>query len=119
MKGEGKEKINLTDRDANHMKPGGSKDIRPGYNCQAVVTESGIIVAGEAVTEANDRNQLKPMIEKTELNTQEKVKEVGADSGYGSYANYEYLEERGSFSAVQVRRISKRRESISLHQFYL
>jgi transposase len=95
MKEEGKEKINLTDRDANHMKSGGSKDIRPGYNCQAAVTESGIIVAGEAVTEANDRNQLKPMIEKTELNTQEKVKEVGADSGYGSYANYEYLEERG------------------------
>lgn len=94
MKEEGKEKINLTDRDANHMKSGGSKDIRPGYNCQAVVTESGIIVAGEAVTEANDRNQLKPVIEQTELNTQEKVKEVAADCGYGSYANYEYLEQR-------------------------
>ncbi|HQU32656.1 MAG TPA: transposase, partial [Candidatus Brocadia sapporoensis] len=94
MKEEGKEKINLTDRDANPMKSGGSKDIRPGYNCQAAVTESGIIVTAESVTEANDRNQLKPMIEKTEANTQEKVKEVGADSGYGSYANYEYLEER-------------------------
>ncbi|MDN3513617.1 MAG: IS1182 family transposase [Candidatus Brocadia sp.] len=94
MKEEGKEKINLTDRDANHMKSGGSKDIRPGYNCQAAVTETGIIVAGEAVTEANDRNQLKPMIEQTESNTQEKVKEVAADCGYGSYANYEYLEQR-------------------------
>ncbi|MDN3511207.1 MAG: transposase [Candidatus Jettenia sp.] len=77
------------------MKTGGSKDIRPGYNCQAAVTENGVIVAAESVTEANDRNQLKPMIEKTEANTQEKVKEVGADGGYGSYANYEYLEERG------------------------
>src|SRR3990172_1362645 len=58
MKEENREKINLTDRDANHMKSGGSKDIRPGYNGQAVVTESGVIVvAGEAVTEANDRNQ--------------------------------------------------------------
>ncbi len=95
MKEEEKEKINLTDRDANHMKTGGSKDIRPGYNCQAAVTESGVIVAAESVTEANDRNQLKPMIEQTELNTQEKVKEVAADCGYGSYANYEYLEERG------------------------
>jgi len=94
MKEENREKINLTDRDANHMKSGGSKDIRPGYNCQAAVTESGIIVAGEAVTEANDRNQLKPMIEQTELNTQEKVKEVAADCGYGSYSNYEYLEQR-------------------------
>ncbi|WKZ14645.1 MAG: IS1182 family transposase [Candidatus Jettenia caeni] len=94
MKEEGKEKINLTDRDANHMKSGGSKDIRPGYNCQTVVTESGIIVASEAVTEANDRNQLKSVLELTEANTQEKVKEVAADCGYGSYANYEYLEER-------------------------
>jgi len=95
MKEEGKEKINLTDRDANHMKSGGSKDIRPGYNCQAAVTESGIIVAGEAVTEPNDRNELQPAIEQAESNTQEKIKEVAADCGYGSYANYEYLEQRG------------------------
>lgn len=39
MTEENREKINLTDRDANHMKSGGSKDIRPGYNCQAAVTE--------------------------------------------------------------------------------
>ncbi|MEB2309606.1 MAG: hypothetical protein OZ917_09945, partial [Candidatus Brocadiaceae bacterium] len=64
------------------MKSGGSKDIRPGYNCQA------------AVTDANDRNQLKPMMEQTESNTQEKIKEVATDCGYGSYANYEYLEQR-------------------------
>ena len=83
MKEEEKEKINLTDKDANYMKAGGSKDIRPGYNCQAAVTESGIIVARESVTDANDRNQLKPVIEQVESNTQEKVKEVAADCGYG------------------------------------
>lgn len=94
MEEDEKEKINLTGRDANYMKSWGSKDIRPGYNCQAAVTESGIIVAGEAVTEANDRNQLKPVIEQTESNTQEKVKEVAADCGYGSYTNYEYPEQR-------------------------
>src|SRR3989337_827742 len=94
MKEEEKEKLNLTDRDANHMKSGGSKDIRPGYNCQAAVTGTGIIVAAESVTDANDRNQLKPVIEQVESNTQEKVKEVAADCGYGSYANYEYLEQR-------------------------
>ncbi|HHT9104654.1 MAG TPA: hypothetical protein ACFYD7_02125 [Candidatus Wujingus californicus] len=38
MKEEEEEKINLTDKDANYMKAGGSKDIRPGYNCQAAVT---------------------------------------------------------------------------------
>ncbi|KKL81210.1 hypothetical protein LCGC14_1997040 [marine sediment metagenome] len=95
LKEEDRKKINLTDNDANHMKAGGSKDVRPSYNCQAAVTDDGIIVAAEAVTEANDRNQLEPMIEQTETNTKETVEEVAADSGYGSYANYEYLEEKG------------------------
>ena len=73
----------------------GSKDIRPGYNCQAVVTEVGFIMAAETVTDANDRNQLKPMVAQTESNTQEAAKEAAADSGYGSYANYEYLDQKG------------------------
>ncbi len=95
LKDEQRKKINLTDQDANYMKPGGSKDIRPGYNCQASVTEEGVIVAADAVTDANDHDQLEPMIEQTESNTGEKVYEVTADSGYGSYASYEYIEERG------------------------
>ena len=35
------------------------------------------------------------MVAQTESNTQEAVKEAAADSGYGSYANYEYLEQKG------------------------
>ncbi|GJQ24516.1 MAG: hypothetical protein HBSAPP01_23060 [Candidatus Brocadia sapporoensis] len=58
------------------------------------MTESGIIVAAESVTEANDHDQLKPVIEQTESNTQERVKEAVADCGYGNYANYEYLEQK-------------------------
>ncbi|MEB2308322.1 MAG: hypothetical protein OZ917_03360 [Candidatus Brocadiaceae bacterium] len=50
------------------MKSGGSKDIRSGYNCQAAVTETGIIVAWEAGTEENDRDPLKLGIEQTESN---------------------------------------------------
>src|SRR3989338_1399126 len=84
--------VNLTDSDAHYMKLGGSKDVRPGYNCQAVSTEDGIIVTADAVTEANDHDQLEPMIEQTELNTGKKVEEVSADSGYGGYASCEYLE---------------------------
>ncbi len=59
------------------------------------MTEEGIIVASEAVTEENDHGQLEPMIEQTESNTSRKVNEATADSGYGSYANYEYLDESG------------------------
>jgi transposase len=95
MKEEDRKKINLTDKDASHMKAGGSKDVRLSYNCQAAVTDEGIIVAAEAVTEGNDRNQLKPMIEQTETNTNKTVEEVAADSGYGSYTNYEYLDQKG------------------------
>ena len=92
---EDMKKVNLTDPAANYMKSGGSKDIRPGYNCQAAVTEDGVILAAEAVTNPNDRQQLKPMIEKTESNTSVKATEVAADSGYGSYSNFEYLEAKG------------------------
>lgn len=94
MREEDKKKMNLTDNDANHMKAGGSKDIRPSYNCQTAATEEGVIVAAEAVTQANDQNQLKPMIEQSESNTDQEVEEVAADSGYGNYENYEYLEEK-------------------------
>ncbi len=92
MRAENLKKINLTDSDATYMKEGGSKDIRPSYNCQAVVTEEGIITAAETVKDPNDMNQLEPMIENTENNTKIAVDEVAADSGYGSYSAYEYLE---------------------------
>ena len=94
MEEENISKLNLTDQEANHMKAGGSKDIRPGYNCQASVSEEGVIVAAETTTDPNDCNQLEPIIEKSKSNTQEPVEEVTADSGYGNYANYEYLEEQ-------------------------
>jgi len=95
LKVEDKKKINLTDGDANHMKAGGSKDIRPSYNCQTAVTEEGVIIAAEAVTQANDHNQLQPMVEQSESNSNEKVEESTADAGYGSYENYEFLEDKG------------------------
>jgi len=92
LREEDRQKINLTDGDANHMKAGGSKDIRPSYNCQAAVTEEGVIIAADAVNEAGDHNQLKSMIEQSESNSHEKVEESTADCGYGSYDTYEYLE---------------------------
>jgi transposase len=94
MEKENIEKMNLTDWDASNMKCGGSKDIRPSYNCQAAVTEEGFIVAVEPMMEPNDKEALEPMIDQSESNIKQEVKEVAADSGYGSYANYEYLENK-------------------------
>jgi len=92
MEKENLSKLNLTDYDAHHMKAGGSKDIRTGYNCQTSVSEDGVILAAEASTDPNDCNQLEPIIEKSKSNILEAVEEVIADSGYGNYANYEHLE---------------------------
>ena len=88
-------RVNLTDKDAVHMKSGGSKDIRPSYNCQTAVTEDGVITAAEVTQERNDRKQLKPMLSKSESNSGQAVKQVASDSGYSSYDNYECLEKRG------------------------
>lgn len=94
IKEEDKKKNNITDPDANNMKPGGSRDIRPSYNFQATVNEDGIILSAEAGTNAKDSEYLKQMIDQTERNTNEQIQEAIADSGYESFKNYEYLDEK-------------------------
>lgn len=91
-KEEAKEKINLTDPDSRFMKERKGV-IVPAYNCQ-VAAEGQVIVGADVVTEANDRQQLVPMIEQAETMLGEKVGEVLADSGYASYDNYEYLSQK-------------------------
>lgn len=89
-----KERKNFTDIDSKFMKDGQGQ-IRPGYNCQVAVTEGQVIVGVDVVNDANDRNQLLPMVRKAEEITGEEIKEVAADSGYSSYDNYEALEKSG------------------------
>lgn len=91
---EGEEKINLTDPDAPFMKERKGV-ITPAYNCQISVSERQIITSASVVIEENDRKQLIPMIERTEEITEEAVSAIIADSGYSSYDNYEYLQDRG------------------------
>ena len=86
-------KINLTDSDSRFMKERKGV-ITPSYNCQVSVTEEQVIVGAEVVVDGNDRKQLVPMIEETEEVAEEDVEEVVADSGYGSYDNYEYLSDK-------------------------
>ena len=86
-------KVNLTDNDAKYMKDGSGK-IKLSYNGQISVSDNQIIVAADITSQANDRLELKSMIEKTEENTSRKVREVLADAGYSSYDNYEYLNDK-------------------------
>ncbi len=86
------EKINLTDNDAHIMKD--KTGFNYSYNCQAGTTLDGIIVSAFATTSAGDKVQLLPLIEQTEQNTNEKITNALADSGYASYQVYERLEEK-------------------------
>jgi hypothetical protein len=86
-------KINLTDKDAKFMKQRNGV-IKANYNAQIAVTDNNIIVAAEITTDVNDQKQLVPMIEQTEKNTEEKVEEVKADSGYASFNNYQEMKDK-------------------------
>jgi transposase len=84
-----KEQVNLTDDESRIMKVAGG-GFDQCYNAQAVVaTGSMLIVATEVTQAANDKEQLKPMIEKLKALPKElgRTKRILADSGYLSEAN--------------------------------
>ena len=63
------------------------------YNAQACVDEAKQIIVAVGVTNcAADNGQLIPMIEATRINTDELPKQVLADAGYRSEANFERVE---------------------------
>jgi transposase len=89
----GGQKINKTDPDAVFMKT--THGIKTAYNAQvAVDAEHQVIVAADVTNDAADVDQLMPMVEQTEKNTSEKVKECSADSGYSSGENLKAMATR-------------------------
>jgi transposase len=88
-----KEQINLTDEDSRIMPVAGG-GFDQCYNAQAAVaTGSLIIVANELTQAANDKQQLRPLIDKLMALPKKpvgRVKRVLADSGYLSEANVEH-----------------------------
>jgi len=94
LEAEGLKKVNITDPEAQLMKERHGV-IRPCYNGQCSVTEDGLIVAQDLVREANDKNQLKPMVEKSREIIGGNLEQVVADAGYGTYENLEYIKKAG------------------------
>ena len=96
-KPDSKAQRNFTDPESRIMKDGASKSFEQAYNCQAAVdAKSQIIVATNVIQQANDKQQLEPLVEEIKKNTGEKTPEkLSADSGYFSEANVEYLEDEG------------------------
>lgn len=77
---------NFTDPDSRIMK--GPDGFVQAYNAQIAVEPALQLIVGQAVTQqANDKQQLMPMIDKVKQQSGQRVDEVLADSGYCSEEN--------------------------------
>ena len=92
------EKVNLTDTDAKFIKD--KSVLSLNYSCQVGITEDRLIVAAYATNEASDKKQLSKIIEHAEKNVQRNFNVVLADSGYASYDNYQWLEEKAKTAYI-------------------
>ena len=78
---------NFTDPDSRIMKDGATKSFVQAYNAQAAVDGRAQVIVAAAVTqEANDKQQLVPMLGQVIANVGEAPAVASADSGYFSEA---------------------------------
>jgi transposase len=84
---------NFTDPDSRIMKEGATKSFEQCYNCQAAVdSRAQVIVAAQVTQQANDKQQVEPLIEQMKKNLPgQKPRVVSADAGYYSEDNLKYL----------------------------
>ncbi len=79
---------NFTDPDSRIMRDGATKSFEQSYNCQAAVDDQS-----QVTQQANDKQQVKPLIEQVKTNLgEDKPRVVSADAGYFSEDNVKYLE---------------------------
>lgn len=86
---------NFTDPESRIMKDGATKSFEQSYNAQAAVdAKSQIIVATNVTQEANDKQQVKPVVETIKRNLDGAVPQtMTADNGYFSEDNVTYLQQ--------------------------
>jgi len=90
-KPEDKDQYNFTDPESRIMK--GADGIVQGYNAQAAVEPTLLLIVAQAVTEAaNDKKQLMPMVELIEQQSGQRPEAILADNGYCSEENLGSLE---------------------------
>jgi len=93
-KPDDKDQYNFTDPQSRIMK--GADGFVQSYNAQAAVEPELLLIVGQAVTEAaNDKKQLKPMVELIEQQSGQRPEAILADNGYCSEENLEHLESAG------------------------
>jgi len=87
-----KDQYNFSDPESRIMK--GADGFVQAYNAQAAVESSMQLIVGQAVTqEANDKQQIVPMVEAIEQQARQRPEQLLADSGYCSEQNLAHLEE--------------------------
>jgi transposase len=90
-KPDDKDQYNFTDPESRIMK--GADGFVQGYNAQAAVEPTLLLIVGQSVTEAaNDKKQLMPMVEIIEQQSGQRPAAILADNGYCSEENLEHLE---------------------------
>jgi transposase len=89
-----KAQSNFTDPDSRIMRDGATKSFEQSYNCQAAVdSQAQVIVSAQVTQQANDKQQVKPLIEQMKVNLGGvKPRVISADAGYFSEDNVKYLE---------------------------
>jgi transposase len=89
-----REHMHPHDPDARMMKGGTSKRLEFAYNAQAVCDAShGIVVAEAVVEDENDQQQLAPMLEQVQQNTEGTAEQTLADCGYDTAESLAKAEE--------------------------
>jgi hypothetical protein len=86
VKPDDTDQYNFTDPESRIMK--GGDGFVQGYNAQAAVEPTLLLIVGQAVREAaNDKKQLMPMVELIEQQSGQRPEAILADSGYCSEEN--------------------------------
>jgi hypothetical protein len=106
-KPKAKMQYNFTDPESRIMK--GADGFVQAYNAQMAVEPELQLIVGQKVTQAaNDKQQMKPLVELIQEQSGQKPAEVVSDSGYCSEANLQYLEKKKIDGFVAIDRESYR-----------
>jgi hypothetical protein len=112
VKPEDKTQYNFSDPESRIMK--GSDGFVQAFNTQVAVESISQLIVGQTVTqEANDKQQIVPMVTIIEQQAGQKPKELLADSGYCSEKNLEYLEKKKITAYVAINRKKHREPEMS------
>jgi transposase len=112
VKPEDKTQYNFSDPESRIMK--GSDGFVQAFNTQVAVESISQLIVGQTVTqEANDKQQIVPMVAVIEQQAGQKPKELLADSGYCSEKNLEYLEKKKITAYVAINRKKHREPEMS------